>query len=41
MPICEIKINMNIAKKSDLINSLNRFHNHPLIRKFSHILFNI
>ena len=32
MSICERKINMNIAKDPQLINSLDRHKNHPLIR---------
>ena len=38
--MCEIKINMIIAKNPQLINSLDRNKNHPLIRKYSHIPFN-
>ena len=37
MQAVELKVNMNIAKNSHLIISLNRSHNHPLIRKYSHI----
>ena len=37
----ELKLNMIIAKNPHLINSLNRSHNHPSIRKYSHIPFNI
>ena len=33
----ELKINMNIAKNPHLINSRNRYHIHPLIRKYSHM----
>ena len=33
----ELKLNMIHAKNPHLINSLNRSHNHPLIRKYSHI----
>ena len=33
----ELKLNMILAKNPHLINSLNRSHNHPLIRKYSHI----
>ena len=40
MSMCERKINLNIAKKPQLINSLDRNKNHPLIRKYSHIPFN-
>ena len=39
MSMCERKINMNIAKNPQLINSLDRNKNHPLIRKYSHIPF--
>ena len=38
--MCERKINMIIAKNPQLINSLDRNKNHPLIRKYSHIPFN-
>ena len=34
------KINMNILKNTQLINSLDRNKNHPLIRKYSRIAFN-
>ena len=34
------KMNKNIAKTPDLINSLDQNKNHPLIRKYSHIPFN-
>jgi len=40
MQAVEIKLNMIIAKNPNLINSLNRFRNRPLIRKYSHIPFN-
>ena len=33
----ELKLNLIPAKNPHLINSLNRFHNHPLIRKHPHI----
>ena len=39
MPAVERRINMIIAKSPQLINSLDRNKNHPLIRKFSHIPF--
>ena len=39
MQAVEMKLNMIIAKNPDLIHSVNRFHNHPLIRRFSHIPF--
>ena len=37
MSMCERKINLNIAKNPQLINSLDRNTNHPLIRNYSHI----
>ena len=40
MSMCERKINMNIARNSQLINSLDRNKNHPLIRKYLHIPLN-
>ena len=40
MSILERRINMIIAKNPQLINSLGRNKNHPLIRKYSHIPFN-
>ena len=40
MQAVELKLNMIIAKNPNLINSLNRFYNHLLIRKYSHIPFN-
>ena len=36
----EGKLNMIIDKNPRLIISLNRFHNHPLNRKYPHIPFN-
>ena len=36
----ERRINFIIAKNPQLINSLNRNKNHPLIRRYSHISFN-
>ena len=36
----EKKLNMIVAKNPYLIKSLNRFHNHPLIKKYSDIPFN-
>ena len=36
----ERKLNLIIAKNPHLINSLNRSHNHPLIRNYSHTPFN-
>ena len=40
MHMCERKINLKVARNPQLINSLDRNKNHPLIRKFSHIPFN-
>ena len=40
MPMVERWINFIIAKNPQLINSLNRNKNHPLIRKYSYIPFN-
>ena len=40
MSMCERKINLNIAKNPQLIKSLDRNKNHPLIRKYSHIPHN-
>ena len=37
MPALELRLNMIIAKNPELINSLDRNKNHPLIRKYSHI----
>ena len=37
MPSIQTRINIILAKNPHLINSLNRFHNHPLIQKDSHI----
>ena len=37
MSALELKLNLIFAKNPYLINSLNRSHNHPLIRKYSHI----
>ena len=33
----ERKLNVKLARNPNLINSLNRFHIHPLIRKYSYI----
>ena len=41
MPMVERRINVIIAKNPQLINSIDRNKNHPLIRKYSHIPFNI
>ena len=40
MSMLERRINMILAKNPQLINSLDRIKNHPLIRKNSHIPFN-
>ena len=40
MQAVEMKLNMIVAKNPQLTNSLNRFHNHPLFRKFSKLQFN-
>ena len=40
MPAVERRINMTIAKNPQLINSLSRNKNHPLINKYSRIQFN-
>ena len=40
MHIVERRINFIIARNSQLINSLDRNKNHPVIRKYSHIPFN-
>ena len=40
MSMCERKIDMIIAKNPKLITSLDRYNNHPLIRKYGHIPFN-
>ena len=40
MPMVERRINFIIAKNPQLINSLDRNKNYPLIRKYSHIPFN-
>ena len=40
MPMVERRINFIIANNPQLINSLDRNKNHPLIRKYSHIPFN-
>ena len=37
MSMLERRINMIIAKNPQLINSLDRNKNHPLIRNYSHI----
>ena len=39
MSMCERKINWNIGRNPQLINSLDRNKNCPLIRKYSHIPF--
>ena len=40
MSMMERKLNINNAKNSQLINSLDRNKNHPLIRKYSNTPFN-
>ena len=40
MCMCELQINLNIAKNPQLIKSLDRNKNHPPIRKYSLIPFN-
>ena len=40
MQMIERRLNMNNAKNPQLINSLNRGNDHPLIRKVIHISFN-
>ena len=37
MSMLERRINMIIAKNPQLIKSLDRTKNHPVIRKYSHI----
>ena len=37
MSMLERRINFIIAKNPQLIDSFNRYKNHPLIRKYSHI----
>ena len=39
MSMVERHINLNIAKNPDLISTLDRNKNHPLIRKYSLIPF--
>ena len=41
MSMCERKKNMRNARKPQLMNLLDRNKNHPLIRKYFHIPFNI
>ena len=40
MPMVERRIIFIFAKNPQLINSLDRKKNHPLIRNYSHIPFN-
>ena len=40
MSICERKIDMYIARNPQLINSLDRNINHPLIKNYTLIPFN-
>ena len=35
----EVKLNMIIAKNPQLINTLDRNTNHPLIKKYSHTIY--
>ena len=37
MPAVELKLNMILSKNPHLEKSLNRFHIHPLIQKFSYL----
>ena len=37
MPMIERRINFIINKNPELLNSIDRNKNHPLIRKYSHI----
>ena len=37
MPMGEIKLNEILARNPKLINCLNRYTSHPMIRKNSHI----
>ena len=39
MTMLERRINIIIAKNPHLINSVDRNKNHPLIRKYCHIIF--
>ena len=41
MQAVEMKLNMIVAKKRNLLKSPKRFHNHALIKSYSHIPFNI
>ena len=41
MQAVEMKLNIIVAKNPNLINSLIRFYNHPLTRKYSHIPINV
>ena len=40
MSMLERKINFIISKNPQLINALNRYKNHPIIRKYNYIPFN-
>ena len=40
MSMVERRLNIYVAKNPELINSFDRTKNHPLIRKYSHLLFN-
>ena len=39
MQAVEMTLKMSFGKNSNLINSLDRFHNQHLFRKYSHIPF--
>ena len=39
MQSVEIRLNIIITKNPNLISSLNRYNNHPVGRKYSHIPF--
>ena len=41
MPAVERRMNFIIARNPNLINTLDRNKNHPLIRNYSHIPFEI
>ena len=40
MSMVERRININIAKNTSLLNSIDRNRNHSLVRNYSHITFN-
>ena len=41
MEMIEIRSNMNIANNPHLIKSFERSNNHPLIRKYNNVPFNL